>query len=185
MTDTPEVRDELIWLGVYRADRAGQTFRLVTVRKQQATRRYLTNVLEPTTLSPAQVAACYRERWEIERAFATVKYDLGLRWIWSRRTEVIWLQVWATLMLAQIMSAVRQAGVPVAHVSMRLLIRSAPVFLAGRDGDLIEIMARDGPNWGLIQPVRRVTIEVPAEVPWTPWPADLPMTRASRYARKL
>jgi hypothetical protein len=189
MSDTPEVRDELIWLGAYRADRAGQTYRLVTIRTRQAVRRYLTNVLKPTILSPAQVAACYRERWEIERAFATLKGDLGLAWIWSRRTEVIWLQVWATLLLAQIMSAVRgavaaRAEVPIAQVSMTLLIRSAPTLLAGREGDLIEIMARDGPNWGLIRPVRRVTIDLPEDVPWTPWPGDWQMTRASRYARK-
>jgi hypothetical protein len=185
LTDQAGVRDELIWLGAYRADRAGRTYRLVTL----GPRRYLTNVLSPAELSPAAIAACYRERWEIERAFATLKTELGLAWIWSRRWELIELQLWATLLLAQLVSAVRhavatRAGVPVAEVSLRLLLREAPKLLAGRTGDLIAIMAREGPRWGLIRPVRRVSVPVPPNLPWTPWPADFSLTRPPRYARK-
>lgn len=185
LTDEQGVRDELIWVGVYRADRAAHTYRLVTI----GPRRYLTNVLNPEVLSPAAIAACYRERWEIERAFKTLKVELGLAWIWSRHWSVIELQLWATLLLTQLVSAIRhavavRAGVPVEEVSTDLLLKRAPRLLAGRAGDLIEIMAQEGRNWGLIRPVRRVTVAVPASLPWVPWPATLEMTRAPRYARK-
>ena len=185
LTDEQGVRDELIWLGTYRADRAAHIYRLVTI----GSRRYLTKVLNPDVLSPAEVAACYRERWEIERVFNTLKTELGLAWIWSRHWQLIELQLWATLLLAQIVSVVRhaiavRAGVPVAEVSSAMLLRRAPRLLAGRTGDLIAIMAAEGRNWGLIRPVRRVTVEVPADLPWVPWPTTLTLTRPPRYARK-
>jgi hypothetical protein len=185
LTDQQGVRDELIWLGAYRADRTAHTYRLVTI----GPRRYLTNVLNPDVLSPAQIAACYRERWEIERAFNTLKTELGLTWIWSRHWPLIEVQLWATLLLAQIVSVVRQAiaaraGVPVAEVSSAILLRRAPRLLAGRTGDLIAIMAREGRNWGLIRPVRRVRHEVPPSLPWVPWPGTMAMTRPPRYAGK-
>lgn len=185
LTDEQGGRDELIWLGGFRADRAAHTYRLVTI----GSRRYLTNVLNPDVLSPAEMAACYRERWEIERAFKTLKVDLGLAWIWSRQWPLIELQLWATLLLAQIVSVVRQAvavraRVPVEEVSLALLLRRAPRLLAGRPGDLIEILAREGRNWGLIRPVRRVTVDVPPSLPWTPWPRTMELTRPPRYARK-
>lgn len=185
LTDQQGVRDELIWLGAFRADKAARTYRLVTI----GTRRYLTNVLNPDVLSPAAIAACYRERWAIERAFNTLKRELGLAWIWSRQWAVIELQLWATLLLAQIVSVVRhavavRAGVPVDEVSTELLLRRAPRVLTGRVGDLIEIMAREGRAWGLIRPVRRVRIDVPPRLPWVPWPATMELTRPPRYAGK-
>jgi hypothetical protein len=185
LTDAQGVRDELIWLGGYRADKAAHTYRLVTI----GTRRYLTNVCNPDVLSPAAIAACYRERWEIERAFNTLKTELGLTWIWSRHGTLIDLQVWATLLLAQIVSVVRhavavRAGVPLAEVSSAMLLRRAPRLLAGRTGDLIALMANEGRNWGLIRPVRRVTIAVPPDLPWVPWPNTLELTRTPRYHRK-
>jgi hypothetical protein len=185
LTDQQGVRDELIWLGAHRADKAAHTYRLVTI----GTRRYLTNVLNPDVLSPAEIAACYRERWEIERAFNTLKTELGLTWIWSRHWHLIALQLWATLLLAQVVSVVRhavavRAGVPVAEVSSALLLRRAPRLLAGRTGNLIALMANEGRNWGLIRPVRRVTVAVPPDLPWIPWPDPLELTRTPRYARK-
>lgn len=189
LTATPTVTDEVIWLGAYRADRARHSFRLVTIRSGTTVRRYLTNVLHPDRLGPAQIAACYRRRWDIERAFKTLKRDLGLAWIWSRTWPLIELQIWATVLIAQVASALRQevanrAGVPVEQVSLELMLRVVPQVAADRTGDLVEWLATTGAQWGLIRPVRRVRDPVPADLPWTPLPADLVLTRLPRYAGK-
>lgn len=189
LSDTTSVTDELIWLGTHRADRAAQTYRLVTISGATAPRRYLTNVLSPAVLSPAEIATCYRRRWDIERVFKVITRDLGLAWIWSRQWPLIELQIWATLLIAQMASALRQevarrAAVPVEEVSLELLLRLAPVLLAGSAGNLADRLARDGPRWGLIRPVRRVSPVVPTGLPWTPPPADLALTRRGRSARK-
>ena len=189
LTATATVTDEVIWLGAYRADQAAHSYRLVTIPTATGPRRYLTNVLEPQVVSPAEIATCYRRRWDIERAFKTLKRDLGLAWIWSRQWAMIELQIWATLLIAQISSALRQevarrARVPVEEVSLELLLRTMPLLALGQEGDLVEWLARSGAQWGLIRPVRRVRDPVPTSLPWTPLPPELPRTRTPRYARK-
>lgn len=189
LTATDTVGDEVIWLGAYRADRTAHVYRVVTVQTETGCRRYLTNVLDPQLLSPAAVARCYRRRWDIERAFKTLKRDLGLAWIWSRQWAMIELQIWATVLIAQISAAVRQdvacrAGVAVETVSLPLLLRVVPTLAADQEGDVVAWLAATGADWGLIRPVRRVRDEIPPHLPWIPLPPDLPLIRLPRYARK-
>lgn len=188
-TDHAGVRDTLIWLGAYRADRCGHLYRLITIGTGEHRRRYLTNVTDPARLRPAAVARWYQRRWDIERAFKTLKQDLGLAWIWSRDRTVIAVQLWATLLLAQIASVVRQAiataaAVPVEEVSLELLLREAPKLVRGVEGDLVAHLARTGRTWGLIRPVRRVGVAIPDALPWDPPPLALRRYRSPRYAHK-
>lgn len=69
----------LVWLGAYRADKAGHLVRLIVVRHGTRTYRYLTNVCDPRQLSAQEVVTLYGRRWDIELAFKTLKGELGLR----------------------------------------------------------------------------------------------------------
>lgn len=192
LTDTPVVRDEEIWLGRYRSDRAQYPYRLVTIRAGQQTRRYLTNVLSPATLSCREIHQGYRRRWDIERAFKTIKQDLGLATLWATRWELILVQVWATLVIAQVASGLRQevarrAGVAVEEVSLQLLLEILPrlATTAQQTGeDVLDLVVARGRQSELIRPVRRVDIAVPTDLPWDPPPPDLPAYRPPRYAGK-
>lgn len=192
MTDTRELRDELVWLGKHRADRAGHPYRVITFRVGQETRQYLTNVCSPEVLAPVTVHRLYRRRWDIERAFKTVKGDLGLAAIWATRWELILIQIWATLVIAQIASALRQevalrAGVPVEEVSLELLLKVLPrlaAHAAQTGQDVLDLVVARGRTAEIIRPVRRVGLDLPEHVRWDPPPEDLILTRTPRYAGK-
>lgn len=192
LTDTPVVRDEEIWLGKYRADRCGHPYRVITIRVGTATRTYLTNVLSPDVLPPIDVYRLYRRRWDIERAFKTLKRDLGLAWIWANRWDLILVQIWATLVIVQIVSALRQevarrAGEPLEHISLELLLELLPRLAAHArqtGQDVLDVVVERGRAIGLIRPVRRVSLEIPTDLPWEPPPDDLPAWRTPRYAGK-
>lgn len=96
-----EVKDVLIGTGQIR-DRlvtvAGcpQTLRLIEVQWGKVWYRYVTSVLDPTTLPPEFVADLYRRRWRIEEAFLIVKRLLNLAYLWTGSQNGILLQVWST-----------------------------------------------------------------------------------------
>lgn len=192
LTDTPVVRDEEIWLGTYRADRAGYPYRVVTIRGGTQTRQYLTNVLSPALLPPVEVHRLYRRRWDIERAFKTIKQDLGLASLWASRRDLVLVQVWATLVVMQIASALRaevarRADVPVEEVSLEILLTVLPrlAMHAHRTGqDVLDLVVARARGIELIRPVRRVGLDIPADLPWEPPPPDLPTWRTPRYAGK-
>jgi Transposase DDE domain len=192
LTDTAVVRDEEIWLGKHRADRAAYPYRIVTIRVGKETRQYLTNVLSPALLPPVEMHRLYRRRWDIERAFKTVKQDLGLAMLWASRWELILIQIWATLVIVQIASALRQevarrADVPVEEVSLELLLQVLPRVAAHAHQtgqDVLDLVVARGRTAELIRPVRRVTLAVPTDLPWEPPPEGLPTWRQPRYARK-
>jgi Transposase DDE domain len=66
-------RDELIELGQYRSNPCNHPLRLVSVLWGKTWYTYLTNVLDPTRLSPQQVCDLYRRRWRIEDAFSLTR----------------------------------------------------------------------------------------------------------------
>src|SRR5256886_7663415 len=67
------ILDAIVWLGRYRADRAKYPVRLVQFYHRGHLHRYLTNVLDPTQLSLAELARLYARRWDIELAFSQVQ----------------------------------------------------------------------------------------------------------------
>jgi hypothetical protein len=130
-TQTGQVTDTLIWLGAHRADRARHPMRLVEIRVGQTRRRYLTNVLDPALLSPAMIVDLYARRWTIEEAFRLLKGELGLGVLWSASWPMVQQQVWAVLLIGQVLLALRgriagRAGISPFAVSLRLLLRDLP-----------------------------------------------------------
>src|SRR2546421_423480 len=181
-----EVFDGVVWLGNYQA-RAGQAVRLVRFRVGALTLTYLTNVLDPTVLSIQEIARLYARRWDIELAFLTLKEYLGLHLWWSSKVTGILVQVWACLILAQLLQAVRleiacRAQVEPFEVSLPLLVTQLPQWL-GREQDPIAICVQRGRQLGLIRPSCRTRVQGPvvAAEQIQPRPADLVLTRPAKY----
>jgi hypothetical protein len=182
------VVDQLVWLGVYRADRAGELVRLVEFPVAGRTQRYLTNVLEPHTLPLHEIARLYARRWDIELAFKLLKRDLHLHLLWSAKPQVLAQQVWATLIIAQVLLALwveiaGRAEVDVFDVSLSLVVQHAPLYAAaGRDP--IAAIVKDGRLAKFIRPARRTTTQAPV-IPLEalqPAPVGLVTSRRARYA---
>ena len=182
--------DGIVWLGQYRADRAAEAVRLVRFPHQGTLKAYLTNVLDPTQLSAQDIAALYARRWDIERAVALVKQQLGLSLWWSTKDVVIHQQLWAVLTIAQIVQALRleiagRAAVDPFDVSVTLLVEQLPQY-AARGWDPVARFVEVGRRMGYIRPARRVRIVVP-DLDVTQYrspPADLVTTREPRYAER-
>lgn len=180
--------DGLVWLGAHRADRAAQAVRLVRFRQGATLHTYLTNVLDPTVLPLREVARLYARRWDIELAFKTVKRHLGLHLLWSAKVAVILQQVWAVLIISQILQALQleiagRAGVDPFDVSLALLVEEAPRYAqAGRDP--VAAFVEHGRAAGYLRPSHRTQIHAP-HIPrhhLSPCPPDLPLCRPARYA---
>ena len=184
------VFDGLVWLGAHRADRARQAVRLVTFRQGGTLRRYITNVREPHTFPLRALAEVYARRWDIEMAFALVKQHLKLRLLWSAKPVVIQQQLWATLIIAQVLQALRleiaaKAGVDPFEVSIGLLVEYAPRY-AYEGRDPVQVFVERGRALGFIRPSRRTRIHAPP-IPGAsirPAPPDLGLIRPPRYAQR-
>jgi hypothetical protein len=179
--------DGLVWLGKYRADRAKHAVRLVQFRANGHLHRYLTNVRDPRQLPPAACARLYARRWDFELAVNLVKTHLGLHLLWSAKDVVIQQQVWAVLIIAQILQALRleiagRAGADPFEVSLPLLVQYLPHYAA--DGiDPVAAFLAHGRDLRFIRPSTRTAIEAP-EIPpehLLPLPPDLPLVRTPRY----
>lgn len=182
--------DQLVWLGVYRADQAKYPVRLIQYRHKGCLRRYITNVIDPEQLSLHDIAVLYARRWDIEMALQLVKQHLGLRLWWSTNLAVVEQQLWATLLISQVLMALRMeiatvAEVDVFDVSLPLLARYAPRY-AARGEDPVAAIVRDGRLAGFIRPSRRIVIETPAVDPTkiVPLPPGPPLIRTPRYAQR-
>jgi Transposase DDE domain len=182
--------DGLVFLGAYRADQAKQAVRLVRFQVGSKTFAYITNVRDPRTLSLHEIARLYARRWDIELAFKLIKRELGLHLLWSAKTTVVLQQVWAVLIIAQILQAFRieiaaRAGIDLFDVSLPLLIRYLPE-LAQRDEDPITFIVATGWQAALFRPARRVRILAPnlTSDHLLPAPLDLVLVRTPRYANK-
>ena len=182
--------DGIVWLGAYRADRSQHAVRLVTFREGKILRRYITNVHDPFTFSIRSMAEVYARRWDVEMAFKLVKQHLKLRLLWSAKQVVILQQLWATLIIAQILQSLRleiahKAGVEPFEVSIGLLVEYAPQY-AYEGRDPVKIFVERGRALGFIRPSRRTRIRapnVPAEA-IIPAPPELVLTRSPRYAQR-
>lgn len=182
--------DGLVFLGAHRADRAKHAVRLVRFTVGATTYQYVTNVTDFRTLPLADIARLYARRWDIELAFKLVKRELGLHLWWSAKTDVVLQQLWAVLIIAQVLQALRlevaaRAGLDPFDVSLPLLIRYLPEL--ARDGrDPVAFIAETGGRAGFFRPARRVRILAPTIPPdrLAPAPPDLVRTRTPRYANK-
>ncbi|MFN8559882.1 MAG: IS4 family transposase [Dehalococcoidia bacterium] len=180
--------DGLVWLGAYRADRARFLVRLVEFRVGATRYRYLTNVTDPRQFTVREIAAVYQRRWDIELAFNLIKTHLGLHLLWSGKDEVILQQVWAVLIIAQVLQALRmeiagRAEVDPYEVSLALVVQYAPQ-LAADGQDVVAVLVERGRAAGIIRPSRRTANQAP-HVPHDRLiaaPPDLVWERTPRYA---
>jgi len=187
---TETYRDHLVFLGAYRADRAAHAVRLVEVKVGQQWHRYVTNQTDPLVFPAAEVVALYARRWDIELAIRLVKEHLGLGLLWSAKPLLVQQQVWAVLIIAQILQAMRleiagRAGGDPFDISMELLVRWAPR-LAAEGRDVITLFVDDGRRLGFIRPSRRRELVVPTVTPdhLCPAPPGLIRERTPRYAQR-
>jgi hypothetical protein len=185
-----DTRDALVWLGAYRADRTKHLVRLVEFSVGAAHYRYVTNVLDPHVLPMGDIARLYARRWDIELAFKLAKVQLKLGLLWAARPTVILQQVWAVLIIAQVLQALRleiagRVGVDPFEVSLPLLIEYLP-FFASFGGDPMRAFLEDGRRVGFIRPSKRTQIQAPV-IPVAAYvlpPPDLVGERTPRYAGK-
>lgn len=187
---TETYRDQLVFLGAHRADRAKHAVRLVEVKVGQTWHRYLTNQTDPVVFPVTEVVALYARRWDIELAIRLVKDHLGLGLLWSAKPVLVQQQVWAVLIIAQILQGLRleiaaRAAVEPFDVSMELLVRWAPR-LAADGRDVLTLFVEEGRRLGFIRPSRRTVVVVPSVTPeqLCPVPPGLVRERTPRYAQR-
>lgn len=182
--------DALVWLGVHRSDRARHMVRLVQFEVGGRLVRYITNVLSPKVLPIGEIARLYGRRWDVEMGFRLLKRELGLHLLWSGKTEVILQQVWAALVIAQVLQGLRmeiagRAQAEVFDVSMRLMIEALPQF-ALRGLDPVQTLVERGREARIIRPSRRIEMQAPRipEDQITPVPEGFVLERTPRYANR-
>jgi hypothetical protein len=181
--------DGLVFLGAHRADRAKHAVRLVRFQVGKTSFCYITNV-EPAKLSLRDIARLYARRWDIEMAFKLAKRDLKLHLLWSAKTMVLLQQVWAVLIISQVIQALRfeiaqRANVDLFDVSLPLLIQYAPQ-IAYDGEDPVSVFVTQGRQLAFIRPSRRTVIQAP-DIPvhlLTPLPPDIILTQTARHANR-
>jgi Transposase DDE domain len=186
-----ETFDGLVWLGAYEA-KAGMAVRLVEFRVGATLVRYVTNITDPYQLSMRDIARLYARRWDIELAFLTLKRELGLHLLWSSKAELILIEGWAVLIIAQLVQALRmevalRAEVDPFEVSLPLLLESLP--LMPRPGrDAISECVKRGRALGIIRPSSRLQVQAPqvaaAQLAPLPAPLQLPLRRTPCYRQE-
>jgi hypothetical protein len=182
--------DGIVWLGAYRADRAAHAVRLVRFAVGKTVYHYVTNVTDPHRLSLRAIAALYARRWDFELAVLLVKEHLKLHLLWSAKPVVIQQQIWAVLIIAQVLQALRleiahRAGVDPFEVSLPLLVEYLPRFAAdGRDP--VAVFVEQGRALRFIRPSSRTQIRaptIPADA-LAPLPPTIVLVRTPRYAQR-
>jgi hypothetical protein len=128
LTNTAQVKDQIIFLGTGQNGSPVLKLRLIEVQFGRVWYQYLTSVLDPTVLPPFVVADIYRRRWRIEEAFNTVKRLLNLSYLWTGSLNGIQLQIWATWLFYALLIDLGDAvadriGVPFDRISLEMLYR--------------------------------------------------------------
>ncbi len=185
-----EVFDGIVWLGAYRADKAAHAVRLVRFPVNGKLRIYITNVLDPTLLPMLEIARLYARRWDFELAVKLIKRHLKLHILWSGKDVIVQQQVWAVLIISQILQAIRleiagRAGVDPFDVSMALVVAYMPQYAyTGRDP--VETFVTLGRELRFIRPSSRTLVAAPEidSSQIVPLPPDLVLMRTPRYAER-
>lgn len=128
LMEAANYRDQIIWLGKYRADRAAYPVRLVQLRINGTWWSYITNVLNPQLLSASALWALYGQRWKIEMSFAAVKRALRMAFLRVTHQNGILIQIWSTLTVYQVLQDLRleiayESGWSDDEVSWRNLVK--------------------------------------------------------------
>lgn len=182
--------DAIVWLGKYRADRGGHAVRLIVFSVGGKQYQYISNVLDPKHLSMLDLVQLYARRWDIELAFKLLKCELGLRIWWAARPELVFIQLWIALILAQVLHALQlhiamQAEVQPFDVSLHVLVQLLSVLPTGPT-PVIDRLIEQGRSLGLIRPSTRLLVQVPDpdthRVPRARDPNTL--RRKARYAQR-
>ena len=160
------LRESWVYLGKYKADRAAEPVRLVEVFFPHHTYRYITNVMEPARLPAADIVRLYARRWDIEQAFNLLKTHLKLYLLWSGHPQVVQAQIFATLIIAQIVLALRndlaqRARADLREISLPLLLECLPR-LAADGKDALHELTLHGRRMEIIRPFRGIDYSVPA-----------------------
>jgi len=182
--------DALVWLGAYRTDQARFAVRLVQFRTHRGLHTYLTNVVDPARFPPHALARVYARRWDIELAFDLIKTHLGLHLLWACKPVVVAQQVWAVLIISQILHALRleiagRAAVDPFEVSLALLVEYLPRWATDGDDPVALIVTR-GRALGFIRPSTRTRSDAP-HIPrdhLIPLPPDTSLERTPHYAHR-
>jgi hypothetical protein len=133
-----------------------------------------------------EIAYLSSRRWDIELAFKLLKCQLGLHIWWGACPEMVLIQLWLALILAQLLHArplhvALQAQVEPVEISMQLLIELLPV-VPTDSTPIVERLVQHGRDLALIRPSSRIQILVPEPQP--PWPArPAPKKADIRHAR--
>ena len=164
--------------------------RLVSFSFHGTQYRYLTNVLSPTHLSLHDIAQVYARRWDIELAFKLLKCELGLHIWWGARPELVLIQLWLALILAQLLHALHlqvalQADVEPFDVSLHLLVELLDTSAAGPT-PILDRLVQEGRALGLIRSSTRLQVVVPEIEPHMlcPPPDLTHLMRHARYAQR-
>jgi Transposase DDE domain len=165
--------------------------RLVQFYHHGRLHRYLTTVLDPQQLSLADIARLYGRRWDIELAFCVLKEHLQLSQLWSAKWEVVQVQIWCALLLAQLFHGLQvqlaaQEGVDPFDVSLDFLVEVVPPLLQ-RGIAPLPYLGQRGRELGLIRPSSRIQVQTPFVDPtWIspPPPQAVQPRDSARYAQR-
>jgi len=182
-----ETFDGIVRLGTKKGARPKHDVRLIQFRFRGVLHIYITNVRDPHLLSLHDIVQLYARRWDIECAFLTLKSHLGLALFWSAKTHVLLQQVWGTLIIAQLLQALRLQIAVQAHqdpfdVSLALLIEYLPT-VSDYHPDALRLVVTRGKDLGFLRPSSRLRIQTPdlTGVLLVPIPAGLILEQVPNY----
>ena len=164
LSQGPYYRDEIIQVGLYRSHPCRHPLRMVSVLWQGAWYRYLTNVLDPQTLTARQVCELYRRRWRIEDAFAVTKRLLDLAYVWTGSHNAVQLQIYATLIFYAVLLTICQQvaqvlGEPLERISVEMVFRAfyhySRAVQRGETDDLVQFLAEHAKLLGIVKRWRK------------------------------
>jgi hypothetical protein len=164
LSQGPYYRDEIIQVGLYRSNPCRHPLRMVSVLWQGAWYRYLSNVLDPQTLTARQVCELYRRRWRIEDAFAVTKRLLDLAYVWTGSHNAVQLQIYATLIFYAVLLTICQqvaqvVGEPLERISVEMVFRAfyhySRAVQRGEADDLVQFLAEHAKLLGIVKRWRK------------------------------
>jgi len=150
LTNTYDVKDQIIQIGAGTKKTPILTIILVQIRSKNSWRSYLTSVKNPEILPPYVVADLYQRRWRIEEAFCIVKRLLNLSYLWTGSSNGIQLQIWATWLFYAVLvdlgdAVADELGVPIERVSLEMIYRGmyhfSVAYQKGLASDLVKYFA--------------------------------------------